>query len=307
MSERGVFAVDRGIWGHHFFAPEPFTEREAWIWMISTAAWKAKRVRVGRHVVDLERGELAFSTRFLAKKFKWPHSRLVRYIGRLETDTMVSTSATREATRLTICNYNKYAFDRNTDETPTETPTGTLAEHPRNKDKEGKKVNKKEPPVVPLKGDPAEHQSKAEKVAKPKRSEKRRTQWPEGFALNDEMRAFAAERGWPPQRQDLEFEKFHQHALQNGRLLKDWVAGWRSWVLTGIGHDQKRGRAPIPSPAPAPDPTSIDWNSRVEKHNGGGIWPIAWGPQPGSAGCRAPPCSLATVSGSRKCLAGALR
>lgn len=46
MSERGVFAVDRGVWDHPMFADEPFTEREAWLWMVSAAAWMSKRVRV---------------------------------------------------------------------------------------------------------------------------------------------------------------------------------------------------------------------------------------------------------------------
>jgi hypothetical protein len=126
---------------------------------------------------------------------------------------------------------------------------------------------------------------KADKVAKPKRTEKRETPWPEGFALNDEMRAFAAEHDWPPPRQDREFEKYHQHALQTGRLLKDWVAGWRSWVLKGIEFNQVR---PGASPAtPISHAPAIDWATRVEKFKNNGLWPLPWGPQPGSGGCRA--------------------
>jgi hypothetical protein len=107
------------------------------------------------------------------------------------------------------------------------------------------------------------------------------------------MRAFAAERGWgPPPRQDVEFEKFHQHALQTGRMLKDWVAGWRTWVLKGLEYDQQR-RPPIAAASTIPDPASIDWNTRVEKHKNGAIWPIGWGPQPGFAGCKVPPDVLA--------------
>ena len=77
MSNRGVFAIDRGIFDHQIFAPEPYTEREAWIWMIGAAAWKAQRVRVGRHTISLERGQLAFSTRFLASKFKWSQGKMI--------------------------------------------------------------------------------------------------------------------------------------------------------------------------------------------------------------------------------------
>jgi hypothetical protein len=175
-------------------------------------------------------------------------------------------------------------------ETPTETPTETQTKHPRYKEEEDKNLRKKEPPIVPLQGDgTASDRPKAEKVAKPKRAEKRKTQWPVGFALNDEMRAFAGQRGWEQSRQDVEFEKFHQHALQSGRLLKDWVAGWRTWVLNGVGYDHQRGRPPIAAVTTMPNPASIDWNSRVEKHKNGGIWPVGWGPRPGFAGCRAPP------------------
>jgi hypothetical protein len=141
VSERGVFAVDRGIWDHSMFAREPFTEREAWLWMVSSAAWAAKRVRVGRAQIELQRGQLAFATRFLAEKWKWAHSKVVRFLKRLEIDTMVSTSATREATLITICNYDKYAFGRNASETQGGTRTDTPPEHPRNKEKELKKDN----------------------------------------------------------------------------------------------------------------------------------------------------------------------
>lgn len=145
MSERGVFAVDRGVWDHPMFADEAFTEREAWLWMVSAAAWQAKRVRVGRAQVELQRGQLAFATRFLAEKWDWAHSKVVRFLKRLEIDTMVSTSATRETTLITICNYDKYAFGRNAGETQTETPPDTLPEQPRNKEKELKKDNNQEP------------------------------------------------------------------------------------------------------------------------------------------------------------------
>lgn len=144
MSERGVFAVDRGVWDHPMFADEPFTEREAWLWMVSAAAWIAKRVRVGKAMVDLERGQLAFATRFLATRWKWAHSKVVRFLKRLETDTMVSTSATRDATLITICNYDKYAFGRNATETQPGTQTDTQPERQRNKEEELKKDNNKE-------------------------------------------------------------------------------------------------------------------------------------------------------------------
>ena len=71
----GVFAVDRGIFDHQIFADEPLTEREAWLWIIGEAAWKPKRVRTPHGMIQLERGQLAHSQRFLADKWQWDRSR----------------------------------------------------------------------------------------------------------------------------------------------------------------------------------------------------------------------------------------
>jgi hypothetical protein len=132
----GVFAVHRGVFDHPIFAPEPYTEREAWIWMLSAAAWKDTRVRVGTTVYDLKRGELVFATRFLAERWKWNHSRVVRFLKKLKTETMVNTLATRDATHITICKYEEYQFGGNADETPTETQTETETKRQRNKEEE---------------------------------------------------------------------------------------------------------------------------------------------------------------------------
>jgi hypothetical protein len=117
MTGMGVFAVERGVFDHPVFAPEPYTEVQAWIWMCGNAAWKPTCVCVGRHLVDLERGQLAFATRFLAVKFKWSETRIRRYFSKLKNNAMIAVSTTRMATHVTICNYEKYAFGRRTSDT----------------------------------------------------------------------------------------------------------------------------------------------------------------------------------------------
>ncbi len=89
---------------------------------------------------DLERGQMAFSLRFLATKWKWSPSRVTRFLKRLEIETMIATLATREATQITICNYGGYQFGGDTDETQNDTPTDTPTRHERDKEKESKKV-----------------------------------------------------------------------------------------------------------------------------------------------------------------------
>jgi hypothetical protein len=44
---RGAFWVSRGVFDHPLFRGEPFTQREAWLWLIAEAAWKPGRQRIG--------------------------------------------------------------------------------------------------------------------------------------------------------------------------------------------------------------------------------------------------------------------
>lgn len=127
MSERGVFALDRGWFNHPLFASEPFTEREAWAWLISEASFKARKKRVGNTVFDLARGQLACSLRFMAEAWQWKKDKVARFLKRLETATMIATQARHDATLITVCKYDVYqkvslpAIQENA--TPDETPT----------------------------------------------------------------------------------------------------------------------------------------------------------------------------------------
>lgn len=214
MTEQGVFAVHRGIFDHPIFAPEPFTEREAWLWMLSAAAWTAKRVRVGKAMFDLQRGQLVFATRFVATKWKWAHSKVVRFLKRLKTDTMVTTLATREATLITICNYDQYQFGRNATETQSETQTGTPAERQRNKEEELKKDNKQESSLRSDDGWPADFRIKfwekyPNKVGKPKALNKLEGARRRGVSWETLMAGLESYiRDKPPDRQWLNPETF---------------------------------------------------------------------------------------------------
>lgn len=127
MSERGVFAVDRGIWDHPIFADEPLTEREAWQWLISEASFRSRKKRIGSTVFDLERGQLACSLRFMGEAWQWKKDAVARFLNKLRSETMIETQARHDATIITVCNYDRYqkvslpAAEQN--ETHGETPT----------------------------------------------------------------------------------------------------------------------------------------------------------------------------------------
>lgn len=241
----GVFAVDRGVFDHPIFANEPFTEREAWLWMLSAAAWSDKRVRVGKSVYDLKRGQLVFATRFLAERWKWNHSRVVRFLSKLKTDTMIDTLATRDATQITICKYNEYQFGGNADETPTETQTETETKRQRNKEEELNNLRNNN-------SIGAEKKSRR-KPARP---------MPDIFPMSEAQKAYAEKAGYkfevgpsfaynkvrPGPAQDM-FAAFKNHHAAKGSLFADWDAAWRTWVDNQVKWDTQRGKPPGLRPA----------------------------------------------------------
>jgi hypothetical protein len=142
VSERGVFAVDRGIWDHPSFANEPLTEREAWIWLIGAAAFKPHRRRVGSVAVELNPGQLAASTRFMADKWGWSEPRVRRFLKRLKTDAMIDAATDAGVTVVTICNYRKYQKVSLPSDATCDAESGAAATQDRRKieNKENKEV-----------------------------------------------------------------------------------------------------------------------------------------------------------------------
>jgi len=134
----GVFAVSRAIFDHPAFANEPFTEREAWLFLISAAAWRPTTIRVGSVMVDLKRGQCAYSVRFLAQRWNWSKSRVDRFPGRLKIGTMVGTAAGQGVTVITICNYDEYQKvglpERDADRDTFRDSGGTAAGQIRNRE-----------------------------------------------------------------------------------------------------------------------------------------------------------------------------
>ena len=123
----GTFNVSRSIWQHPEFKPEQFSEREAFLWLVSEASWKDRTARAGRVVVDLKRGQLCASIRFMADAWQWSKSRVDRFLKRLENrDMLVLESGTGQIT-ITLCNYETFQGQRDT----SGTVAGQSAGHER--------------------------------------------------------------------------------------------------------------------------------------------------------------------------------
>ncbi len=139
----GYFLVRRGLMDSPLFRREPLTEREAYLWLVEHAAYAPRQYRIGAHVFDLERGQLAVTVRFLANRWQWSKSRVERAIAGFKTRTLIETATGTVATVVTICGYDEMQDGQQASETATGTQTETAAGHEpgQNRKKDQKEGN----------------------------------------------------------------------------------------------------------------------------------------------------------------------
>jgi hypothetical protein len=222
----GTFNVARAIWEHPVFAPSPFSEREAFLWLVSEAAWKPRTARAGRVIVDLERGQLCASIRFMAEAWGWSKSRVERYLKRLENHAMICAKSGTGQMVLTIQNYNEYQHPWDSG--------GTQAGHKR--DTSGtnyKKEISKEGIDIEPKGS----------IAKKPRASRLSHDW----FLPKDWGEWALGEGLSQEQIRLEADKFKDYWTAKSGVAAtktDWQATWRNWIRNANhGNRTNNGKA----------------------------------------------------------------
>jgi DNA replication protein DnaD len=131
----------RDKWTHPVF--RNLLEAGMWSWICDSAAWKKTRVRFNGIMIELERGELATSIRFMASGFGIGEQLTRTFLQNLEKEGMINTRPTHWGTVITICNYDKYQCLENTDNTPINTRP-THAQHTPNTNKNTSNTSNKD-------------------------------------------------------------------------------------------------------------------------------------------------------------------
>lgn len=191
-----------------------FSRAEAWIDLIQMAAWKDHARLVGNEMVELKRGELLASIRFLSKRWVWGIKKVRLWI------TMVTGFGQIRAQREThygtvylIVNYDEYQ------DTPAE--KGTVKGRVRAQSghsKGTKRINEegrnKEKQLLGLAAD---------------------------WKPNDQHRKKAKELGVNC---DREAERMRDWAAAKGEKAKDWDARFRLWLdRSDPDHRPPKGKA----------------------------------------------------------------
>lgn len=211
------FRVHRGWMNSHDFAKEPFTEREAWLWIVENAAYEAHKRFVSGNGIDLARGQLIASQRNLSEIWKWGRQRVRGFIAKLEQVGSITQNSTHGLTMITVCNYERYQGEQPNAQ-PSSNPAATQQQPIKEEGKEGKE----------------------------RKEVLRGTRLTQDFEFPPEWQQWAmAEKRWGLREVREEWSVFVDYWIsqpgQKGVKL-DWFATWRNWVKRS--NRQKRVLAP---------------------------------------------------------------
>lgn len=135
------FAVSRDIFDHPIIGirNRSYTEMEAWLWLLARANWKPTRVNNKGTIVVLDPGQLMAAHGYLATVWKWSIDKVRYYLQRLANEAMITRYCTNQTTNrrtnqiqvLTICNYDRYQWQSETQHQASLPPT-TPSQHQAN-------------------------------------------------------------------------------------------------------------------------------------------------------------------------------
>lgn len=116
---------------------KPFSKFEAWLFLVSEAAYESQNIVVRDEVYCLDPGDVVRSYRSLSREWGWSVNKVRRFVfsliseGKLakktntETNTHTNTHTEQKTAHLTVCKYGSYRGVRNSDVQKTNTHTNT--------------------------------------------------------------------------------------------------------------------------------------------------------------------------------------
>lgn len=258
----GFYQMYRGWMENPVFAGESFSRAQAWCWLIEYAVWKERKIDVRGRTVTLERGQLCYSTRYLATAWGWSEAKVRRFTTRLKTDAMIDAESDAGQTLITICNYDKYQATPDTSDAPSDalrdaeaTQERRTSDANKNKGKEREKGNKALSDERAYTGDPKHADSgplsdesqttrikpplpslsPAQQEKPPPKSgrAKRVSRLPDDWNPSEADRQYAAKHGYSAAETEHIAANFHEHWTNKSSkacLKRDWSRAWQTWV-----------------------------------------------------------------------------
>lgn len=107
----GYYLMHRGWMDNPVFGgsrQEPYCRRSAWVWLIEHAQYEDATVLIGGKPIELRRGQLSYSYRYLASAWGWSEAKVRRWCVAVASAKMISCVSDAGQAVITICNYEKY-------------------------------------------------------------------------------------------------------------------------------------------------------------------------------------------------------
>jgi hypothetical protein len=294
MKGAGHINVARSIFDHPMFDDgKPLSQREAWLWLISNAAWRPMQIMVrnGRasEMLNLDRGQLSFSRSFLRKAWRWTSEKRVRtFLDRLEREHMVDLLAGQLQTVISICNYG--VFQNGGQLTGPSNRPAMGQQRAGNGPEEENIISIKEKKMLPPPSPPGfdEWYSIYPKKKQPQAAK----------------RAFAKAIGSGAVTLDALMAKTMAFAVATNwtalsKRDRQFIPYPASWLNDG-GYDDEGDGEPAPAPIDPLSFTDDDWRRRLVYFREADKWLDAWGPKPGEPGCLVPSHLIVTPVSSAK-------
>lgn len=299
MSHNGNwFAVSRLIFDHHIVGvrDRPYTELEAWLWLLAAASWERTEViNKGRPVV-IDPGQMMHARTYLAQTWQWTEDKVRWFLKRLENEAMITRFCAQINTQrhtqdhtqrntqqpinqiqiITVCNYKDYQVIRDIQQEaqhPPTPPPSHPASHPQ--------VNTSTP----------KHKDSLPADA----GRERGTRLPKDWALSVEWREAARTQFAIGEIEiTTEANTFRDYwlSLAGAKAVKtDWFRTWLNWIRKNYPEKSASGGVPAiwwRDSAKVSSITPERWREAIRTH-ANGTWPVGkLGPPPGHASCVVP-------------------
>ena len=133
--------IFRSLCNDSIWTAEKFTRGQAWVDMILRANSKEGHIRKRGIRIDLERGQLGYSMKELARLWDWSEGKIRRFVKELEEDGKIKVDRTNVSCTITIVKYHHYQSKdwmiKRTDGLSRDNSTGAKTAHrqyPNNND-----------------------------------------------------------------------------------------------------------------------------------------------------------------------------
>jgi len=143
---KGFIKLNRGFFDNFLWnEAREYSKAEAWIDLIQSARFEASTEIINGKVIELQKGEIPASRRFLELRWNWGSSKVSNFLKILAQLGMINQRQANGQTVISLVKYNVYNDNRTTNKPHTEpTPNQerTSDEPTPNQNKESKELNK---------------------------------------------------------------------------------------------------------------------------------------------------------------------